>query len=130
MALTHGSNFSLTLEKSGFGGPEDRLTVELRRDWTDRLADSYQSIHFEIEAWCFQSDDKNRAVAIEVRTLVGDLNGRVLDESLLLNIAYHGFLVEMPTAGVQQLLAAAPPTLLLSDRVMFFRPQGQAVGAD
>jgi hypothetical protein len=33
----------------------------------------------------------------------------------------------MPTASVEQLMTDRPPSLVLSDRVMFFRPKGQSV---
>jgi hypothetical protein len=59
--------------------------------------------------------------------LVTQLGGTVLYESLIDDIAYHGFLVAMPAAGVAQFLAGDAPPLLKSDRVMFFRPHGQSV---
>ncbi len=55
------------------------------------------------------------------------LGGAVLHESLIGDIAYHGFLVDVPALGVRQLLDGDAPPLLHSDRVMYFRAQGQAV---
>jgi len=92
----------------------------------DRLGHDAQSIRFEIEAWCFESSAKNVAASEEIHSLVRELHGNVLDERLLSEIAYHGFLVEMPAGDVRQLLGEGRPSLLLSERVMFFRPQGQA----
>jgi hypothetical protein len=116
----------LHLKEVRFWGPQDRLGDELRQAWRFRLETGAASLKFEIEAWCFSSAAKNTASSAEVRALVGELGGRVLDERQILDIAYHGFLVEVPAQGVQLLLDGAPPPLLRSERVMFLRPQGQA----
>lgn len=116
----------LHLKEVRFWGPQDRLGDELRQAWRFRLEAGAASLKFEIEAWCFSSAAKNTASSAEVRALVGELGGLVLDERQILDIAYHGFLVEVPAQGVQLLLDGAPPPLLRSERVMFLRPQGQA----
>jgi hypothetical protein len=115
------------LKEVRFWGPQDRLDDELRQAWRFRLETGAASLKFEIEAWCFSSAAKNAASSAEVRALVGELGGRVLDERQILDIAYRGFLVEMPARGILLLLDGAPPPLLRSERVMFLRPQGQAV---
>lgn len=109
-----------------FWGPQDRLDNDLRQDWHFRLESGAGSLRFEIEAWCFTSAAKNASSSVEVRALVTELGGQVLDERLIPDIAYLGFLVDMPAQGVQRLLDAAPAPLLRSERVMFLRPQGQA----
>ena len=114
------------LKEVRFWGPQDRLDEDLRQAWRFRLEDGAAALRFEIEAWCFSSAAKNTASSDEVRALVDELGGRVLDEHLMLDIAYHGFLIEMPAQGIQQLLDAVPAPLLRSERVMFLRPQGQA----
>ena len=116
----------LHLKEVRFWGPQDRLDDELRQAWRFRLETGAASLKFEIEAWCFSSAAKNTASAAEVRALVGELGGRVLDERQILDIAYHGFLVDVPARGILLLLDGAPPPLLRSERVMFLRPQGQA----
>lgn len=116
----------LHLKEVRFWGPQDRLDDELRQAWRFRLETGAASLKFEIEAWCFSSAAKNTASSAEVRALVGELGGRVLDERQILDIAYHGFLVDVPARGILLLLDGAPPPLLRSERVMFLRPQGQA----
>jgi Subtilase family len=116
----------LHLKEVRFWSPQDRLDDELRQAWRFRMETGATSLKFEIEAWCFSSAVKNTASSAEVRALVGELGGRVLDERQILDIAYHGFLVEIPAQGVLSLLDGAPPPLLRSERVMFLRPQGQA----
>lgn len=110
-----------------FWGPQDRLDQSLRQAWQFRLENGATSLRFEIEAWCFGSTTKNASSSAEVRALVAELGGRVLDEQLIPDIAYLGFLVDLPALGVQQLLdATTPAPLLKSERVMFLRPRGQA----
>ena len=116
----------LHLKDVRFWGPQDRLGDELRQAWRFRLETGAASLKFEIEAWCFSSAAKNTASSAELRALVGELGGRVLDERQILDIAYHGFLVEVPAQGVLLLLDGAPQPLIRSERVMFLRPQGQA----
>lgn len=113
------------LKEVRFWGAEDRLDQDLRQLWQQLLAENPQSIRFEVEAWCFSSAAKNQSASNEIHALVAELNGSVIHELLIAEIAYHGFLIEMPAAGAQQLLNNAA-SLLLSERVMFFRPQGQA----
>jgi hypothetical protein len=114
------------LKQVRFWGPQDRLDDELRQAWRFRLQSGAASLKFEIEAWCFSSVAKNTASSVEVRALVSELGGRVLDERQIIDIAYHGFLVEVPAHGVLLMLDGVPSPLLRSERVMFLRPQGQA----
>lgn len=110
-----------------FWGPADRLEPELRDAWLFRIEHGDATLRFEIEAWHFSAPEKNSAATAEINSLVNQLDGRVLHECQIADIAYHGFLVEMPAAGVNQLLASDTTLLLRSDRVMFFRAQGQVV---
>jgi len=110
-----------------FWSAQDRIGSDVRQYWEDQIANGEQTIRFEIEAWCFMSPNKNDQAAQEIRGLVAAANGSVLSTSLITEIAYHGFLIEMPAAGVQSLLADTPLSLALSERIMFFRPRGQAL---
>lgn len=110
-----------------FWGAKDRLGQDIIDYWNDHLAAGEDAIRFELEAWCFASQEKNERTAEELRQLIGSLGGRILCSALIAEIAYHGFLVELPAAGVRQLLSDSPPELALSDRVMFFRPRDQAI---
>lgn len=110
-----------------FWGIQDRIGDDIRQFWEDRLANGQPSVQFEIEAWCFASSEKNERTALEIRNLVHAVGGRVLSSTLVAEIAYYGFLVEMPEGGVRQLLGDLPPDIALSERIMFFRPRGQAL---
>lgn len=110
-----------------FWSTKDRLGQDIIEYWTEHLAAGDQTIRFEIEAWCFASPDKNQHTNAEVHRLVAASGGQVLRAALIPDIAYHGFLIELPAAGIRALLDESPPELILSERVMFFRPRGQAV---
>ncbi len=115
------------LKDARFWSPADRLGPELRDALRFRVEHGAASIRFEIEAWHFAAAARNAAASAEIRELVAQLGGAVLHESLIGDIAYHGFLVDVPALGVGQLLDGDAQPLLHSDRVMFFRAQGQAV---
>lgn len=105
---------------------QDRLEPEVQLYWRNKIDARVDPIRFEIEIWHFASAEKNNAASTEVSNLVTALNGRVLSRTVIDDIAYHGILVEMPAAAVEQLLSDAPPELVMSDRIMYFRPRGQA----
>lgn len=105
----------------------DRLGDDVLNYWRERIADGDARIRFEIEIWHFALSSKNDRARDEVTELVTSLGGRVLGRAVLDEIAYHGMLVEMPAASVEQLMNDRPADLAFSDRVMFFRPKGQSV---
>lgn len=110
-----------------FWSPQDRLSQEVLAYWQDRLAADESLITFEIEAWCYSSSEKNTNATEELTSLIASLRGRVLSSALITEIGYHGFLVELPANAVRQIISDTPPALVLSERVMFFRPRGQAI---
>lgn len=114
------------LKSVRFWSPADRLQADLREAWMFQLEHGSDNVRFEIEAWHFYSAARNAAASAEIRALVTQLGGAVLQEITLDEVTYHGLLVEMPAQGVRQILNDAAP-LLKSDRVMFFRAQGQVI---
>ena len=105
----------------------DRIDIDVRRYWQNCLDDGLQTIRFEIEAWQFASQQKNNKAREDIKALVQALGGQVLRSALIGEIAYHGFLVELPAQTVAEVLAGQTPELVLSDRIMFFRPKAQSV---
>ncbi len=105
----------------------DRIDIDVRQYWQSCLDDGLQAIRFEIEAWHFASQQKNNKAREDIQALVQALGGQVLRNALIDEIAYHGFLVELPAHAVAGVLAGQIPELVLSDRIMFFRPKAQSV---
>lgn len=110
-----------------FWGARDRLGQDILQYWQDHLNAGDKVIRFEIEAWYFAAQEKNQKAAEELARLISAQGGRILKIALIEEIAYHGFLVELSATGIRRLLSDSPPELVLSDRVMFFRPRGQAI---
>lgn len=106
---------------------QDRIDDDMRMYWLDEVASGREATRFELEAWYFNSATKNSAVDREVVTFIAAAGGRVLKKALIPEIAYHGFLVEMPVRVVESILEGTYPSFVLSDRVMFFRPRAQGV---
>lgn len=107
----------------------DRVGTDVRRYWADSLQDESPNVRFEIEAWYFISEQKNEMVRTEIAARVAALDGTILYRALIPEIAYHGFLVELPRVAVAAILAGNLPELVLSDRIMFFRPRTQSATA-
>ena len=105
----------------------DRIDAGMRLYWQGCIDGGMDTIRFEIEAWYFESHQKNEATRAEIDALVQGLEGINLSRTLIPEIAYHGYLVELPAAAVVAILAGETPKLVLSDRVMFFRPKAQSV---
>lgn len=105
----------------------DRIDADIKRYWQDCINDGIPSIRFEIEAWYFGVQQKDEDARIEIEGLVQGLGGQVLSRALIHEIAYHGFLVELATPAIATILAGAYPELVLSDRIMFFRPKAQSI---
>jgi hypothetical protein len=106
---------------------EDRIGADVRLFWQDCIDDGLPTIRFEIEAWHYQSQQKNDAARDQIQALVAALGGNVLSRGLIGDISYHGFLVELPAQAVQGILSGEYPDLVLSNRIMFFRPKAQSV---
>lgn len=105
----------------------DRIGADVRNYWIDEVQSGRASSCFEIEAWYHASAAKNDAARAEIRSLIHDLGGEVLNHCIIDGIAYHGLLCKLPIESVQTILDGSVPDLILSQRIMFFRPQGQSV---
>ena len=105
----------------------DRVDADMRRYWQSCIDGGMATIRFEIEAWYFESQQKNEATRAEIEALVQGLGGLNLSRILIREIAYHGFLVELPAAAIAAILAGGAPALVVSDRIMYFRPKAQSV---
>lgn len=105
----------------------DRVDADMRRYWQACIDGGMATIRFEIEAWYFESQPKNEATRAEIETLVLGLGGLNLSRTLIREIAYHGFLVELPAAAIAAILGGETPELVVSDRIMYFRPKAQSV---
>ena len=87
-------------------------------------------IPFEAELW-FRGGNELRAVsASHVTNLVQQAGGRILSQSVIEGIAYHGLLAELPANAIRSIVENPTTELVKCDNVMFFRPVGQIVVGD
>jgi hypothetical protein len=105
----------------------DRTTSDVRLYWENELASGADPIRFEIDVWYFQSPNKNDSAYGEIAALLQALGGQALHRALIAEIEYHGVLAQLPADAIQRVLDGEIPELMLSDRIMFFKPRGQSI---
>lgn len=130
--------------KHGFAGLRDVFThiKEIRKwDARDRIAETHAvdywresleldgeaPVPFEIELF-FRGEERKRSIAAEtIRREVQQLSGRVIQECVISEIFFHGMLVELPRASIEDLVNRYEEIELSQvDDIMFFRPACQS----
>ena len=125
--LTRFKRLFENLKDVRFWSVADRVGADVQAYWEDCLAEPAPTIRFEIESWYSTAVQKNADARAQIAARVGLLGGNVLSATLIPEIAYHGLLVEIPRQAIQDIVAGNVPELLLSDRIMFFRPRAQSI---
>jgi len=82
-----------------------------------------------VELWFRNSADRRRQASQAVGGIISDAGGKIVHEVIISDIAYHGALVDIPAAEVENLIAHRAVQLALADDVMFLRPQSTLLGA-
>ncbi len=125
--LTRFRDVFLCLKDIRRWGVQDRIEETGVLDvWREDLAhDGGQAIRFEVELWFRGSVGKRQEAREQVDARIAELEGTVLDESIISDIAYHALLAEVPASAAQQIIAHPDVDLIKCDSVMFFRPVGQ-----
>ncbi len=82
-------------------------------------------IKFETELWFRGSLEKRQQNRTQVTGLIHQFGGRVLQESIIDDIAYHALLAELPASSIQNIIDSPSTALVKCDNIMFFRPTGQ-----
>lgn len=98
--------------------------------WQRELADlPQQLVEFEIELW-LRRDPARRAEAIaNLRTDLDAAGGELLQDSVRLEISYHGVLARVPAARLADAVARHEVRWLRSGSVRFFHAVGQFAAA-
>jgi hypothetical protein len=99
--------------------------------WQEDLEyDGDRIIPFEAELW-FRGSNELRANSMShVTNLVQQAGGRILSQSVIEGIAYHGLLAELPANAIRTIVENPTTELVKCENVMFFRPVGQMVVGD
>jgi len=130
--LTKFRDVFLHLKSIRRWGVQDRLLETGVIDiWQEDLEyDGDRVIPFEAELW-FRGSNELRAVsASQVTNLVLQAGGRILNQSVIEGIVYHGLLAELPAHAIRDIVENPTTELVKCENVMFFRPVGQMVVGD
>lgn len=111
---------------------QDRLLeTGLIEVWKEELAyEGERIIPFEAELWFRANPETRKAGADQVTELVEQSGGRILSQSIIEDIAYHGLLAELPASSIRAIVENPHTELVKCENVMFFRPVGQMVVGD
>ena len=110
-------------------GPQDRLTEEAIEDWRERLQTNPDNpITFEVEFWYRDNIAHRESAETAFMTRLAELNGQVLDRSIIDTIRYHAALVEVSPAVIQDVFDHSDVGLVAFDDVMMLRPQSMVSG--
>ena len=82
-------------------------------------------VRCEVELWFRGTETKRRNAQEQIKALIDDLEGTVLNNCIINDIAYHALLAEIPANVAQQITEHPDIDLIKCDSVMFFRPVGQ-----
>lgn len=118
------------LENISVWGYEQRIEeTGILESWKEDLADeTLGDVKCEFELF-FRSDESKRTkYEQELKSDIESLGGRVLDVSVIPEIAYHAVLASVPRAVAESIINGNKNiSFVTAEQVMFFRPVGQAV---
>ena len=96
----------------------------------DLECDGDRVIPFEAELWFRRSDELRAVSANQVTNLVQQAGGRILNQLVIKDIAYHGLLAELPANAIRAIVDNPATELVKCENIMFFRSVGQMVVGD
>ena len=110
-------------------GPQDRIPDETIRYWREEAAKNPgRPVRTEVELWFRRTAARREQAAREFRGMVAAAGGTIIHEAEIPEIAYQGALIDIPAAGLPDLIERRAVALALADDVMFLRPQSVLAG--
>lgn len=109
-------------------GPEDRVRetglIERWQETLDIVGDPQSSVRVEVELWYRNDRGQRQASEQEIRTIIADSGGRVVNRAKIEEIGYHALLAELPRQQVEAVVRQGPQAirLLMAEDVMFVSP--------
>ena len=108
---------------------QDRLEeTGLLTSWQEDLIDDPQNEFFcEIELWFRSAETLRSDKEQQVGALIRELDGEILQTSVIEEISYHALLAKLPAWAAQHIISDRSIKLVTCNDIMFIRPAGQAV---
>ena len=105
-------------------GPVDRLSEETISRWREEIEhDPGEMRRIEVELW-FRDNGRSRAAAFRrVAEVVAEAGGRLVHHAVIEEIGYEAVLIDLPAAEIVHLVEREEVHLVISDDIMFLRPQ-------
>lgn len=96
--------------------------------WEEDLQyDEDRPIRFELELWYRTNHERRNVITEDMTNLIQSMNGQVISQIALTEIAYHGLLVELSAQTIHEIIDNPNVELVANENIMFFRPVGQMV---
>lgn len=113
---------------------EDRIReTGILEDWRERLQHDEGAVPFEAEFWFRSSAERHGQAESHLHSMVDSLEGEVIQQCVIPDVAYHAILGRLPHARVQAIVADPDAfrgiRLLQCEDIMHVRSVGQcAIG--
>ena len=101
---------------------QDRLfETGILDNWKEDIENSDDRVvQFEIELWFRKSNELRVEGERQVKNLIHQAGGRVLQQAVIKEISYHGLLAELPVTMIQTIIENPTTELVLCENIMFF----------
>ena len=105
-------------------GPADRLSDETISRWREEIEDDPGEMRrIEVELW-FRGGAASRTAAFRrVAEVVVEVGGALVHHAVIEEIGYEAVLLDLPAAEIVRLAEREEVHLVISDDIMFLRPQ-------
>ncbi len=110
-------------------GVQDRLgNTGILEDWKERIQNEGEElVPCEIELWYRRNGDQRKAAQIEIYEEVEKLEGQILSEAVIPEIAYHALSVSLPASKIKPILDSLDANihLIRCEAVQYIQACGQ-----
>ena len=111
-------------------GVQDRLLeTGVLDDWRERVEYGQEIVPCEIELWYRRNPEQRRIARNRTAALVEELDGQVVNEAHIEDIAYHALLAHLPVDRIRPLFDSLDNevNLVQCEQIQFLRATGQMV---
>ena len=111
---------------------EDRIReTGILDDWNDRLEYGQEFVPFEAELWFRNNAARRQRSESYLRSIIESLDGEVVQQCIIPDIAYHAILGKIPAANIQEIVRQPEirqnVRLLQCESIRHIRPVGQCI---